>query len=736
MSPPPRAELRAGLRSRRRVRTPLMLQQEETECGAVSLGIVLAHFGRWLPLESLREACAVNRDGCNAADITRAARSYGLEAEGLRREPEQLREMELPLILFWEFNHFLVLEGFRDGAWLVNDPADGHRSIDDEEFDQGFTGVVLTFTPRPDFETGGMRPGILRRLWPWLGNSTGPLTFALCCGLLLSVCALALPLLLGVFVDRVMSGDEPSWATPIILGLAASGALVYLLTWLRQRCLRLLAIRLSVDHADRFIRHLFRLRMSFFTQRFSGDLASRLQLIDGIAVVATTQFVGVAIELVSSAVFLAAMFYYDPLLAAVVAGLGAASAVITRLITRSRVGENRRLQREQGRLQGISMYGLRGMDTIQAVSAENDFFAHWTGHQARELAARQRFAELGHVIASLPGMFLVVGNAAVLGLGGWRVVQGHLTLGAMVGFYVLATNFLLPIGRMVQLSDLFQILEANLQRLEDVLAAEEDQSLQERRDQSPSTNGAFGRRLRLAGRIELRGVRFGYKTSSEPLIDGLSLSIEPGQRVAVVGPTGSGKSTVALLAAGINQPWSGEILLDGHNRADIPRSLITNSVAMVDQHIFLFAASVRENLTMWNPEVPDQSVIAAAKDAEIHEDILARAYGYDSPVEEGGRNFSGGQRQRLEIARALVGDPSLLILDEATSALDPATEARIDEAVRRRGCSCLIVAHRLSTIRDCDLIVVLEQGREAQRGTHQQLMADGGGLYRRLMEAE
>ena len=726
----------SGLRRHRRVNTPLMLQQEETECGAVSLGIVLAFFGRWVSLEDLREACAVNRDGCNAADIVRAARAFGLEAEGWRREPEQLRDMELPLILFWEFNHFLVLEGFRDGGWLVNDPANGRRLIDDEEFDQGFTGVVLAFERGPGFETGGARPGILRRLWPWLRDSTGSLTFALGCGLLLSVCVLALPLLLGVFVDRVMSEEEPSWATPIILGLAASGALVYLLTWLRQRCLRLLAIRLSVDHADRFIRHLFRLRMSFFTQRFSGDLASRLQLIDGIAVVATTQFVGVAIELISSAVFLAAMFFYDPLLAAVVAGLGATSAVTTRLITRSRVGENRRLQREQGKLQGISMHGLRGMDTIQAVSAENDFFAHWAGYQARELAARQRFAELGHVIASLPAMFLIVGNAAVLGLGGWRVMQGHLTLGAMVGFYVLATNFLLPIGRMVQFSDLFQILEANLQRLEDVLAAPEDQSLQERRDRSVARNGAFTRRLRLAGRVELRDVRFGYKAGGEPLIDGLSLSIEPGQRVAVVGPTGSGKSTLALLAAGIYQPWSGEILLDGRRRADTPRNLITNSVSMVDQHTFLFAASVRDNLTMWNPEVPDQSVIAAAKDAEIHEDILARAYGYDSPVEEGGRNFSGGQRQRLEIARALVGNPSLLILDEATSALDPATEVRIDEALRRRGCSCLMVAHRLSTIRDCDLIVVLDRGKEVRRGTHQELMADGKSLYHRLMQAE
>lgn len=724
-------------RRRRRVRTPLMLQQEETECGAVSLGIVLAYFGRWVPLEDLRETCSVNRDGCNAADISRAARHYGLKIQGWRREPEQLREMDLPLIVFWEFNHFLVLEGFRGETYLVNDPANGHRTIDGEDFDLGFTGVVLSVERGPEFVPGGKRPGILPRLWPWLREVTGPLAFALCCGLLLSIPALALPLFLSLFVDQVLIGGNASWAPAIIAGLAISGALVYLLTWLRQRCFRLLAVRLSVDHADRFIRRLFRLRMGFFVQRYSGELAARLQLVDGIAIVATTQFVGVIIELMASAVFLAVMFWYDPFLAAVVGVLGVASVAAMRMVTRARVGENRRLQREQGKLQGISMYGLRGMDTIQAVSGESDFFAHWSGYQARELRARQRFAELGHVVTSLPGLFLIAGNAAVLGIGGWRVMEGDMSLGVMMGFYVLATNFLLPVGRLVQFADLFQILEANLQRLEDVLDAPEDESLQNRAEGPARNEDAFFRRqLKLSGRLELREVSFGYKANSQPLLDNFSLSFEPGQRIAVVGPTGSGKSTLAQLAAGIYQPWSGDILLDNHPRADIPRDLMANSVSMVDQRIFLFAASIRENLTMWNPEIPDQWVVDAATDASMHEEILARAHGYDSPVEEGGRNFSGGQRQRLEIARALVNNPSLLILDEATSALDPVTEMRIDQALRRRGCSCLIVAHRLSTIRDCDLIVVLDKGREVQRGTHLQLMADTDGLYCQLMKGE
>ncbi len=722
-------------RGPRRARTPLMLQMEDTECGAVCLGIVLAFFGRWVSVEELREACSVNRDGCDAADITRAARGYGLEAQGWRREPEQLHDMTMPLIIFWEFNHFLVLEGFRGGNYLVNDPANGHRTLTAEEFDEGFTGVALSFEVGPEFTTGGSRPGVLRRLWPWLSDETGPLAFALFCGLLMSLPLAALPFLLSVFVDHVLSGQEPAWGAALAGGVALAGGLVYLLTWLRQRCLRLLAVRLSVDHADRFIRRLFRLRMRFFTNRYGGDLTSRIQLIDQIAVVATEQFVGVLIELVTSAVFLFFLFLYDPVLAVVVAGLGAVNLYIMQLLTRGRVGENRRLQREQGKLQGVGMYGLSNIDTLQATSGEVGFFSHWSGYQARELLARQRFTEVGHLIAALPGVFTILGNAVVLGVAGWRVMEGDMSLGMMMGCYVLASYFLLPIGRFAMFADLFQVLEANLQRLEDVLDAPEDTSIQEDGAAAASRAG-LSRTVRLSGQLELRNVEFGHKANREPMLQDFNLTIEPGQRVAVVGPTGSGKSTLALLAAGIHQPWSGVISLDGHPRDGLPRSLLGSSVAMVDQRVFLFAGTVRENLSLWNPEIPEQDLVAAATDAAIHDEIMARAQGYDAPVDEGGRNFSGGQRQRLEIARALVGNPSLLILDEATSALDPITEVRIDDALRRRGCSCLIVAHRLSTIRDCDLIVVLDGGREIQRGTHTELMAESDGLYRHLMETE
>ena len=728
--------LAAGPERRQRVRTPTLLQSDQTECGAVSLGIVLAFFGRWVPIEELRAASAVTRDGSNGADLLQAARKFGLEARGWRREPHQLQAMRMPLILFWEFSHFLVLEGHARGRYYVNDPASGRRTVDEDEFDEAFTGVAVSFEPGADFERGGRRPGIVRRLWPWLQGARSSLAFALACGLLLSFTALAVPLLLGVFVDYVLNGREPSWAAVLIAGATAAGGVVYLLTWLRERCLRLLSVRLSIARADRFIAHLFRLRTEFFTHRYAGDLTARMRSIDEVAGVATRQFVGVVIELVTSLLFVALMLVYDPLLAAVVVALGAASALLTRAVTRSRIDENRRLQREAGRMQGTGMHGLRTIDTLQALSAESDFFAHFTGYQARELLARQRFTELGHVIAALPGMFLIAGNAAVLGLGGLRVMSGDMTLGAMTGFYVLAASFLLPIGRFVQFADLFQVLEGHLQRLDDVFDAPEDAVLARPAEGPAERPSAFARRLRLTGRVELRNVTFGYKATEEPLLEDVSLVVEPGQRVAIVGPTGSGKSTLASLAAGVHRPWSGEILFDGQPLAEVPRGLLTDSVSLVDQHIFLFAGSVRDNLTMWDRETPDQALVAAARDADIHAEIIARPQGYDAPVLEGGRNFSGGQQQRLEIARALVSNPTVLILDEATCALDPLAELRIDDALRRRGITCLIVAHRLSTIRDSDLIVVLDRGREVQRGTHRALMADTDGLYRQLMEAE
>ena len=727
--------IRERLFGGRRVHTPLFLQFEATECGAACLGIILAYFRRWVSLEELRVVCGISRDACSAADIVRAAEGYGLSVTGWRREPHQLQSMALPLILFWEFNHFVVLEGFSRGRYYLNDPANGHRTVSEEEFDRAFTGVVLTLERGSDFQPGGGRVGVVRPLWQWLHTVKVPLLFAALCGLLMALPGLALPVLLSVFVDHVLgSSQAASWGGWVVAAAGAAAAATYLLTYLQQRCLRKINIRLAVVQADRFLRHLLRLPVDYFSHRFAGDLTARVQLVDKVAGVGSMQFTGVIIELVMSVLFLILMIAYDPFLAAIVVALAAANAILMRVVSQMRTDENRQMQREQAMLSGISAVSLRNMESLRAVAAEDDVFSSWSGYQARELRARQRFAELGYVIASLPSLFLMLGGAAVIGLGGWRVITGDMTVGMLMGFHVVAGNFLRPVGRFVQFADLFQILEADLQRLSDVFNAPEDALLEERKDPQKNIATLDGR-LRLVGRIELRAITFGYQPKGAPLIDNLNLTIEPGQRVAVVGPTGSGKSTLLMLVSGVYAPWSGEILFDGVPREGIPRDILNSSVAIVDQQPFLFAGTVRDNLTMWNPTIPDDQLIAASRDALIHNDIMSRPAGYDSDMQEGGRNFSGGQRQRLEIGRALVNNPSVLLLDEATSSLDAVSEERIDDALRRRGCTCFIVAHRLSTIRDCDQIIVLDRGQPVQHGTHEELVADESGLYYQLVHA-
>lgn len=721
---------------KKRLRTPLFPQLETSECGAACLGIVLAHFGQWEPIEELRKACGVSRDGSSAADIVKAGRKYNLKVSGWRKQVSELAGIRLPAILFWELNHFVVLEGIEKGRYHLNDPANGRRTVSEETFDQAFTGVVLTAEPGEGFQTGGAPPNVLRKLWTWVRDVKSPLAFVVACGFLLAVPGLSLPILLSLFVDYVLSAAEPSWGVYLVAAAVVTGALTYLLTWFQQHALRRLTVRVSVIHSERLLSRIFRLPVEYFAHRFAGDLTSRVQLVNQVATVSTEHFVGILIEIAVSVSFLALIALFSPPLAAIVAALGIVGILLMRILSRLRNDDNRQMRREQALLFGTGSSALRNMDTLRATASEGDFFARWTGYQARELAARQQFSELGHTIASLPRLFLAFGYIAVLGLGGWQVITGDLTIGMLMACYVLSSLFLQPIGRFIQFANSYQALETDLQRIDDVLLAAEDPALNANGPPSNGKVATLGGRLRLAGRIEVRNVSFGYNPNRSPLIDNLSFAIEPGQRIALVGPTGSGKSTLLKLLSGEYSPWSGEILFDGVPRNKIPREILSQSISIVDQQIFLFAASVRDNLTMWNPTTPDEQVVSAAQDALIHDEIMGRKAGYESRVLEGGANFSGGQRQRLEIARALVDNPSILILDEATSTLDALSELRIDDSLRRRGCTSVIVAHRLSTIRDCDQIIVLDGGKQVQCGAHEELVAAKGSLYYQLIQAQ
>ncbi|MCY3816412.1 MAG: cysteine peptidase family C39 domain-containing protein [Gammaproteobacteria bacterium] len=718
--------------TKKRVRTPLLLQMHATECGAACLGSVLAYFGRWAPLTELREKCEVSRDGSSAASILRAARYYGLKCSGLSLRSDQLKKVELPLILFWQFHHFVILEGFDGSNFYLNDPSTGRRTLSAEEFEQGYSNIALKFERTEDFKPGGDRPGLFRQLSAWGAGSWGVVAGTIACGLMLALLALVIPGTVIVFVDSAL-GKDGLWGG-LAAALLGAGILVYLLSLLKHRFLNRLAIRIAVVGFNRGLTRLLRLPVEFFQHRLVGDLTDRVTSIDRISKNLTGQLLVLIIDMAMSAVFLAAMLAYDVLLALIVLALAIVNGVLAYFVKSLRADRSHAMRREQGLLIGFGMQMLSHADNLRMTATDDRFYARWSGQQARELRSRQRYSELGHIDSALPGLVAALRAAAILGIGASRVMAGDITLGTLVGLYILAEMFLAPVGRFLELSDKRQALETDIQRLEDISRTAEDPVFA-RRDPASGSIPTFNGRLQLAGRVELRDVTFGYNKAKAPLIKAFNLVIEPGHRVAVVGPSGSGKSTLSRLVAGIYQPWTGEILFDGHRRHEIPEEVLRRSVSMVDQDVVLFSASLRENITLWNPAIPDEAVIAATRDACIHEEILRRPLGYATDVHEGGVNFSGGQRQRLEIARALVGNPTVLILDEATSALDAATEEFVDDALRRRGVTCLIVAHRLSTVRDSDEIIVLDKGVEVQRGNHDELIADREGTYYKLVKA-
>ena len=733
----PRAPGKAGAETapdsrKQRVTTPILLQMHASECGAACLGSVLAFFGRWVPLTELREKCEVSRDGSSAASIARAARHYGLECNGLSLRADQLKKLELPLILFWQFSHFVVLEGFDSRNFYLNDPATGRRRLSAEEFTKGYSGIALRFTRGADFRPGGEAPSLFAQLRTVLAGSWSVLTGVIACAFMLALLPLIVPASLGVFVDEVLA-RHGRWGG-LVAALLGGGVLVYVLSLLKHRFLKRLAVRISVTGYDRSLSRLLRLPVAFFEHRLVGDLTDRVSSIDRIAKNLTEQFLVLIVDMAMSAVLVIAMLVYDVRLTLVVLLLAVLHGMLARFLGGVRAVRSQTMRREQGLLIGVGMQMLSHADNLRMTGSDDRFFVRWSGQQARELHARQLYSELGAVNSSLPGLIAALRAAAILAVGGSLVIAGELTLGSLVGFYILAEMFLAPIGRFLEFADKRQALETDLQRLEDVSRTAEDPVFRRRSPESESIP-TFAGRLQLTGRLELRNVTFGYNRSRRPLIEDLSITIEPGQRVALVGPSGSGKSTLARLVSGICQPWSGDILFDGHPRDEIPEEVLRRSMSMVDQEAVLFSATLRDNITLWNPAVPDEVISAATRDACIHDEILLRPHGYATLVEEGGVNFSGGQRQRLEIARALVGNPTVLILDEATSALDAATEESVDEALRRRGVTCLIVAHRLSTVRDADEIIVLDKGVEVQRGTHDALIADRDGTYYRLIRS-
>ncbi|HZF09827.1 MAG TPA: NHLP family bacteriocin export ABC transporter peptidase/permease/ATPase subunit [Thermoanaerobaculia bacterium] len=719
-------------------RTPTVLQMEAVECGAAALAIVLAHYGRFVPLEEMRLACGVSRDGSKASNMAKAARRYGLEAKGYKKEPADLRTLPMPVILHWNFNHFVVLEGFRKGRVYLNDPASGPRTLSEEELDQSFTGVVLTFAPGSEFARGGSPPRLLPALGRRLGGSGGALAFVLLAGLALVIPGMVAPIFSKVFVDNVLLENRREWLGPLLLAMAATAVLAGALTWLQQTYLLRLETRIALASSSRFLWHVLRLPVEFYNQRFAGDISNRVAINDRVAQLLSRDLATSALGAILVVFFAVLLFQYDAVLTLVGIAVISGNVAALRYVSRKRVDDSRRLLQERGKLYGTAIGGLQTIETLKAMGGESSLYARWSGYQAKVVNIRQELDRTTQVLDAVPPLLLALNTAILLGLGSLRVMNGALSLGGLVAFQLLMVSFVTPVSRLVSLGGKLQTAEGDMNRLDDVLGYAIDPAMLEGVE---ATAGAAGAEtpselpVKLSGRLDLVDVTFGYSPLAPPLLENFNLSLKPGSRVALVGGSGSGKSTVAKLVAGLYAPWQGEIRFDGRPRALVPRSVVVNSVATVDQSLFLFEGSVRDNLTLWDATLGLPEVVAAARDACIHDDIAARPGGYDSPVDEDGANWSGGQRQRLEIARALVGHPTLLVLDEATSALDPETEQQIDENLRRRGCTCLIVAHRLSTIRDADEILVLEGGKVVERGPHAELLR-AGGAYARLIQNE
>jgi NHLM bacteriocin system ABC transporter peptidase/ATP-binding protein len=711
-------------------RVPTILQLEAVECGAAALAMVLAYHGRHASLEALRADCGVTRDGSTAGGLLRAARGYGLVARGFRKELGDLPALPLPAIVFWNFNHFVVLEGFRDGRAHLNDPAIGRRVVDAAEFDQGFTGVVLTFERGPTFAPGGEAPSALRSLSRHLAGLGPSVGLAVVLGLALVAPGLALPWLMGKFVDDVLAARMPGVAETLLAGLLAAAVARGLLGWLQAQVLTAAFTRAALSSAQRFFSHALSLPMDFYVQRSPGEIASRVELNEQVAETVSSDLAHVVLDLVTAFFFLFLMLRLDAGLTGIVVICLAVELATLRVINARTEGFSRRLSVQAGKLSGMATGGLSNIESIKAGGQEGALFLKWLGLQVQfaNTAVESQRAIL--ILGQVPSVTGLVAQLGVLGLGVSRIMEGAFTVGDLVAFQVLLAGFAAPVHALFYAARKVQSLRGDMARIDDVLnhASEPGVAVVE---QPPSAvSGARPRSM------EFRDVTFGYAKAGTPLIEGFSLKVEAGRRVALVGASGSGKSTIARLAAGLYRPWSGEILFDGRPRDDFVREELARAVSYVDQDVVLFEGTVRDNLTMWDPAAEDEVIRAAARHAAIEDEIGMRRGGLDAPLQEGARNLSGGQRQRIEIARALARGPSILILDEATSALDTTTESIVENNLRRRGTTCLVIAHRLSTVRDADEILVLEGGKVVERGTHDELATIAGGRYAALVAGE
>ncbi len=710
-------------------KVPVVMQLEALECGAASLCMLMAYYEKWIPLEEVRRDCDVSRDGSKASNILKAARSYGMVAKGFRYEPETLREKgQFPCIIHWEFNHFVVCDGFRGNRVYLNDPAKGAYSVPVDVFDKSFTGICLLIEPGEDFMPGGKPKSVMDFAKKRLEGTGAAVVFV---ALTTVISALAGILTAGfsrVFLDQLLTGRDPAWVGPFFAGLGLLVLIQLIAAWIKAIYNLRLNGKMAVVGNATYMWKVLKLPMEFFSQRMAGDIQQRKGSNAKIAEIVVNTVAPLLLNTAMMVFYFVVLIRYSWILTLVGLGTVLINLWFSRIIANKRMNVSRVMLRDQGKLAAATVSGIEMIETIKASGAENGYFEKWAGYQASVNAQNVRFARINQYLGMIPAIITSIGNTTVLILGVWLTMRGEFTTGMIFAFQGFLSSFLAPAGELISAGQTFQEMRTGMERIEDVMEYPDDPSLDTCAEDTEDKG-------KLKGTLTMRGVTFGYSRLSPPLIEDFDLDLKQGQRVAFVGASGCGKSTLAKLISGLYRPWSGEILFDGKPREKIDRNVFTGSVAVVDQDIILFEGTIADNIKMWDNSIEDFEMIMAARDAHIHEDILQREGGYQYKITEGGRDFSGGQRQRMEIARVLAQDPTLIIMDEATSALDAKTEYEVVRSIKDRGITCVVIAHRLSTVRDCDEIIVMDHGKVAERGTHDELMAKEG-LYKQLVTSE
>jgi NHLM bacteriocin system ABC transporter peptidase/ATP-binding protein len=713
-----------------RAHVPVIMQMEALECGAASLAMVMAYYGKWVPLEQVRLDCGVSRDGSNARNMLVAARSYGFEAQGFRCETAALRDgIELPCIIHWNFNHFVVLDGFRGNYAWINDPARGEVKVPLEEFDRAFTGVCLQIVPGEDFEPSGKRKSTLAFARSRLKGAGAAVAFVLLSTVIGYLFGIINPAFSRFFMDRLLTGENRELLYPFLLLMIAMGLAQVIVSWVQAVYSLKINGKMAIVGSSEYMWKVLRMPTEFFSQRLAGDILQRQGTNASIASTLVNTLTPLLLNTLMMIVYLVVMLRCSVLLTVVGLVTIVLNLLVSQLISAKRVNITRVQLRDAGKLSAATVSGIQMVETIKSSGAENGYFQKWAGYQASVNAQSVRFARLNQILGMIPSALSAIADALVLILGVLLAMQGKFTLGMIMLFQGFLNSFMSPAMMIISAGQSLQEMRTEMERVEDVMQYPTDPHFS---DAPLSEDEDYSK---LSGEVEIKNISFGYSRLGQPLIRDFSMHIRPGSRVAFVGPSGCGKSTLSKLISGLYQPWSGEILFDGKPIESIDRSVFTGSVAVVDQDIVLFEDTIAGNIKMWDESIEDFEMILAARDAQIYDDIMARDGGFYGTLTEGGKDLSGGQRQRLEIARVLAQDPSIIIMDEATSALDAKTEFELVKAVKDRGITCIVIAHRLSTIRDCDEIIVLDHGEVVERGTHEELMARGG-AYTELIASD